>query len=118
MADNHMDDAWHAIQAYDGPDAAELLYFFAVNAQNQAYDTRDESERYGLVDLGLEAVDRELALRPDDPDALSAKCGLLRHKASGMSDEDEETHALWDEADRLERRAAELRMKKQPKKGA
>ena len=115
MADNHMDEAWDEVQAYGGPDPAELFYFFAVNAQNQAYDTLDSTERYDLVELGLQAIDRALALRPDDADALSAKSGLLRHKASGMSDDNEDTQATRDEADRLERQAAELRTKKAKK---
>jgi TonB family protein len=115
MAQNHMDEAWDEVEAYDGPDPAELFYFFAVNAQNQANDTMDETERYGLVDLGLQAIERALALRPDDPDVLSMKSGLLKHKASGMSDDNEETQALRDEADRLEKRAVELRATKAKK---
>ena len=115
MADNHMDEAWDVVEAYDGPDPAELFYFFAVNAQNQAYDTLDETERYGLVDLGLQAIDKALAARPDDPDALSMKSGLLKHKASGMSDDNEDAQATRDEADRLEQRAVELRTKKAKK---
>jgi TonB family protein len=115
IADNHMDEAWDEVQAYDGPDPAELFYFFALNAQNQAYYTLDETERYGLVDLGLQAIDRALALRPDDADTLSMKGALLEHKASGMSDDDEDTQATRDEADRLEKRAVELRMKKAKK---
>jgi len=112
MADNHMDEAWDEVQAYDGPDPAELFYFFAVNAQNQAYDTLDETERYDLVDLGLQAIDKALALRPDDGDTLSMKGALLEHKASGMSDDNEDTQATRDQADRLEKRAVELRTRK------
>jgi TonB family protein len=112
MAQNHMDEAWDEVEAYDGPDAAELFYFLAVNAQNQAYDTLDSTERYDIVDLGLQAIDRALAIRPDDADALSLKGGLLEHKASGMSDDNEDTQATRDEADRLEQRAVELRTKK------
>jgi TonB family protein len=115
MADAHMDEAWDEVQAYDGPDPAELFYFFAVNAQNLAYDTLDTTERYDLVELGLQAIDRALAARPDDADALSMKSGLLRHKASGMSDDNEDTQAIRDEADRLERQAVELRTKKAKK---
>ncbi|MES1243508.1 MAG: TonB family protein [Acidobacteriota bacterium] len=107
MADHHMDEAWDEIRAYDGPDTVELAYFFAVNAQNQAWDTLDSTERYDLVELGLQSIDKALALRPDDPGALSIKSTLLRRKASGMSDDDPDAQAVRDEADRLEGQAGQ-----------
>jgi TonB family protein len=109
MAQGLMEDAWSEARAYDGPDPDELFYFFAVNAHNQVYTTQDT---YSLVEMGLEAIDRALTARPDNPDAIETKVELLRDKAGGMSDEDEETQAIRAEADRLEQKAADLRAKK------
>ncbi|HEX3130876.1 MAG TPA: TonB family protein [Thermoanaerobaculia bacterium] len=114
MAQGRMDEAMAEAKVYDGPDAGELFYDLALNTSNRAEDEQDPGD---LVDLGLEAVDRALELRPDDPDALLVKVGLLRGKASLLSDDDEEAQALRDEADRLDKRVYELRVKKQPKKG-
>ncbi len=112
LAQGRYDEAWEEAQAYDGPDSFELFYFFGVNAQNQAFNAQDSTARYELVEVGLQAIEKAVAERPDDADAISMKSRLLQHKASMMSDDDEDAQAVRIEADRLERQAAELRAKK------
>lgn len=113
MAQDRMDEAMAEARVYDGPDAGELFYDLALNIADLSYD---EPDRRDLVELGLDAVERAMELRPDDPEALLVKVGFLRSQASMTSDE-EEAQALREEADRLDRQVYELR-KKQPKKGS
>lgn len=110
LAQGRYDAAWEEAQAYDGPDSYELFYFFGVNAQNLAFNSLDSTARYELVEVGLQAIERAVGERPDDINAISMKSRLLQHKASMMSEEDAE--AVRNEADRLERQAAELRARK------
>jgi TonB family protein len=117
MAQGRMTEALAEVKTYDGPDSGELFYYLALNASNRAYEADDSVERSDLVELGLEAVDRAVEAWPDDADALSTKVALLRHKASLLSDDNEDAPAIREEADRLEERVYELRAKKQPKKG-
>jgi TonB family protein len=128
MAQGRMDEAWEEVQAYDGPDPGELFSFFARNAENQPSGL-DSTARYELVEMGLQAVDRALAARPDDIDAVATKRDLLQDKAMLMSGGDgdvgdegdegeegemseEDTQALLDEAARLQRRVDELQDEK------
>jgi TonB family protein len=113
MAQDRMDEAMAEAKAYDGPDTGALYYDLALNASSQSNDEQDLGSRSDLVELGLDAVERAMELRPDDPEALLVKVGLLRNKASLLSDEDEEAQALREEADRLDNRVHELRVRKQ-----
>lgn len=61
------------------------------------------------MEVGLQAIEKAVGERPDDADAILMKSRLLQHKASMMSDDDEDAQAVRIEADRLERQAAELR---------
>jgi TonB family protein len=108
----HYEEAWKEAQAYDGPGADELLYFFSVNAGNAAYSEQDSAERSDLVEMGLQAIERVVAVRPDDIDTLSIQSGLLQHKASMLSDDNEDAAAIRGEAIRLQTRIDELRAKK------
>lgn len=117
MAQGRMTEALAEAKAYDGPAAGELFSYLALNASNRSYETLDSIERHELVELGLEAVERALEIQPDDADTLWTRVGLLRHKASLLSDDDEDAPAIREEADRLEKRVSELRLKKQPRKG-
>lgn len=111
MAQGRMDQAWEEVQAYGGPDPGELFYFFALNARNQASSGLDSTARYELVEMGLQAVDKALAARPDDIDAIATKRDLLRDKAMITSDGDqgeEDVQATLDEANRLQQQVDEL----------
>jgi tetratricopeptide (TPR) repeat protein len=70
-----------------------------------------EPEKMKYVELGLQAEDRALALKPDYIDALAYKNLLLRSKALMIKDPAQQ-QALIKEADRLRDQATELRKKK------
>jgi TonB family protein len=87
---------------------------FGPRARKQASSGLDSTARYELVEMGLQAVDKALAARPDDIDAIATKRDLLRDKAMITSDGDqgeegeEDVQATLDEANRLQQQVDEL----------
>lgn len=108
LALGRFDEAWQEAQAYDGPEPFEILHHVGLAARDRAAVEPDEEVRAGIVDVGLQAVTRALALRQDDAGAMEAKSQLLRQKAKLTLDADEE-NALLEEAYALWKRATELR---------
>lgn len=102
-------EAWEATQALDDPEH-ELLTGFGEAALNQAAKEEDGEKRAEILDAGIQALTRALEVKKDDYWSLSSKSRLLREKAELTADQ-QERQALIDEAEKLGKRAGEVRPK-------
>jgi tetratricopeptide (TPR) repeat protein len=95
------------------PTNPEAFYTIASYYWEKAYrDFRlKDAEKLKYIDLGIQAADKALELKPDYPEALTYKNLLLRSKALVIKDPAQQ-QALIKEADQLRDRAIELRKKK------
>lgn len=111
LALEQLDEAWQEAQAYDGPEPYETFLAVAGVARDMAPAEADEEVREGIVELGLQAVDRALAARTDDLDALVVKRHLLWEKTK-LTPGEEGQQELLEKANELQKRIDELRSKK------
>ncbi len=95
------------------PTNPEAFHTIAAYYWEKAYrDFRlKDAEKLRYVELGLQAEDKALQLKPDYVDALTYKNLLLRSKALLIKDPAQQ-QALIKEADRLRDQAIDLRKKK------
>ena len=95
------------------PENAEAFYTIATTCWDKAYHDAQlkEPQKKDLVQKGIDAVDRALAIKADYTEALTFK-GLLLLLEAGMEHDVAKQRALLDEANRLRDRAEELRRKK------
>lgn len=106
---NLVEDAWEALQGYEGTHRSEALRAFMKFARQIAQRSDlDSMTRAEAVARGLEAATLAIEAAPDDWEAMLDKSSLLREQAAQTSDE-KEGQRLSDEADRLRARAAEVR---------
>ena len=102
-------EAWEAARALDDPEH-QLLSSFDEVARNAVAAEEDEERRAEILDAAIQALTRALELKKDDYWALSGKSSLLREKAELTADQ-QERQALIDEAEKLSKRAGEVRPK-------
>jgi TonB family protein len=102
-------EAWEEARVLDSPEH-ELLSSFGEAARDRAAEEQDEEKKAGILDAGIQALSRALELKKDDYWMLSDKSRLLREKAELTTDQ-QERQALIDEAERLSKRAGEVRAK-------
>ncbi|HXO18425.1 MAG TPA: tetratricopeptide repeat protein [Thermoanaerobaculia bacterium] len=83
-----LDDAWRLVQQTPGGAKAEALYSIGVAAWGKSYNdaTIDMPTRQRYVDLGLQALDQALKLKPDYFEAMVYTNLLYREKAKMESD--------------------------------
>ena len=95
------------------PTNPEAFYTIASYYWEKAYrDFRlKDSDKLRYIELGLQASDKALQLKPDYSEALAYKNLLLRSKALVIKDPAQQ-QALIREADRLRDKAIDLRKKK------
>ena len=100
-------------RAQKEPNNPEAFYTIATYYWDKAYrDLRlKDPEKLKYIDLGLQAADKALQLKPDYAEALTYKNLLLRSKALVIKDPAQQ-QALIKEADQLRDRAIDLRKKK------
>lgn len=102
-------EAWEVAQGLDDPEHV-LLSNFSEAARDAAAKEEDVKRRAEILEAGIQALTRALELKADDHWVLSGKSLLLREKAELTADQ-QERQALIDEAERLSKRAAEVRPK-------
>lgn len=102
LALRRFDEAWEEARAYDGPEPYEAFHQVAFAAASAAFGFQ-EKDRAGVLEIGLQAVDRALADRKHDRQATITKSRLLREKAQLAADP--ERAALLHEAGELARQA-------------
>jgi tetratricopeptide (TPR) repeat protein len=95
------------------PTNPEAFYTISSYYWEKAYrDFRlKDAEKLNYIELGLQAADKALQLKPDYSEALTYKNLLLRSKALVIKDPVEQ-QKLIKEADRLRDQAIDLRKKK------
>lgn len=114
-----LQQAWQLAQSLQGPAAAESLYSIGVSAWDKSY--RDPSlnheQRTQVVDMGLQAMDRALRLRPEYFDAMVYNNLLFREKAKLQTDGNLRLEYVA-KADEWQAKARELRKKIQAQEKA
>jgi tetratricopeptide (TPR) repeat protein len=95
------------------PNNPEAWYTISSYYWEKAYrDFRlKDADKLKYIDLGLQAADKALQIKPDYPEALTYKNLLLRSKALVIKDPAQQ-QALLKEADALRDKAIELRKQK------
>jgi tetratricopeptide (TPR) repeat protein len=95
------------------PNNPEAFHTIAAYYWEKAYrDFRlKDADKLKYIELGLQADDKALQLKPDYPEALTYKNLLLRSKALLIKDPAQQ-QALLKEADQLRDRAMEIKKKK------
>jgi tetratricopeptide (TPR) repeat protein len=108
-----LQEAWQMVQKTRGPQQAEALYTIGVSAWDKAYNdpTLDAVSRAQIVDLGLQALDQSVKLKPDYFEATVYTNLLYREKAKLQTDPGLRAEYLA-KADEWQQKALALRKKK------
>lgn len=107
-----LEDAWQVVRQAGGPNQAENLYSIGVAAWDKSYNdaTIDSATRHRFVDMGLQAMEQALRIRPEYFDAMVYYNLLYREKAKLQTDAALRTEYLA-RADEWQQKALALRKK-------
>lgn len=108
LEQGRLDEAWQEALAYRGPEPYEIFHRIGVFVRERmASRELDAATRARIIDLGIEAETRAMAVREDAHEAVLHKSVLLREKAK-LTFDPKESQALIAEADHLRERATQL----------
>jgi len=110
LEQGRIDEAFEEARAYRGPDSYEILSRIGAYAWSRVYYDKvlSSAARAELVELGLEAEARAMAVNREDEAALFFK-GLLLEEQAKLTHDLQERQNLFDEAKEILRRTLEPR---------